>query len=169
MHMAPTTCPYARDAWAGALCRIYVRDNLDNLTHSKTTDPITDGEVGIYVCTDPAALSFDDFTRWLEDQNRNHFGVWLTGIHPDDPDIARIPGHDLLTDLIVVKMLALPPLAKAALRLSNDGFYADRTPLQLRPIVERGAVAAAWERALAHNYVAADDEAIQSYYDDRKH
>lgn len=169
MFLAPTSCPYARDAWSGSLCRIYVREDFDGLTHTKATDPITDGEVGLYVVTNPMAMSFEQFTAFLAEQNRNHFGVWLVGLHPDDPHIERVPGHDQLHGLILIKMMALPPLAKAASRLAADGFYAKLTPADLRPIVERGALARAWQLALAHDYARHDDLAIQSFYDNTAH
>lgn len=168
MHVAPSTCPYAREAWSASMTRIYVRSSFEDLPSIKTTDPVGPGEVALYVCTDLAALSFEEFSAWIADQNRHHFGVWLTGIHPEDPGIARIPGHEHLHGLVIVKMLPLPVIAKAASRLSADGFYST-DPAALRPIIERGAANEAWSRVLATGYDDLNDLAVQTLYDERTH
>lgn len=167
MHLAPQTCPYAREAWATSNVRLYVRDTLEDLTVNKATDPVTAHEVGIYVWTAPDSMSYDDFLAWLKAQNQNHFGIWLTAIHPSDPNLARIPGHEELAGVCLIKMLTLPTVAKAAAQLAPGGFYVNARTEQRRAVVERGAIAEAWQRALASGFDPNDDDAIQAFYDER--
>jgi len=80
-------CPFAKRAWQSQRVMIHVSSDIQAVNELKAFHPPTEDLVHIVAWTDWNNMSVTDFDAWINEHNKNHFGVWIAGIHPEHPTL----------------------------------------------------------------------------------
>ena len=121
-------CPFARKAWMEDNVVIHVTDHLAPVIIIKSHELLpTDETVHVVAWTGWEDLTRQEFEAWLDEQNKNHFGIWLMGFHPDDETnpVINHEGFEERVDvsyaMIFIQRLSL--LYKSSQKLSMLNYY----------------------------------------------
>jgi len=135
-------CPYARQALMAGRVIFHTSDDLTAAIDIKAIgDP--DKFTHVFIWTDPAQMSPDEMTDWIADQNKNHFGCWLIGMHPDHPDAELSVWQSLnMDDWGILLVQSLADLDNAHSILLGTQYY--RGVDDITDLVERKVMANAW-------------------------
>lgn len=122
-------CPYARMAWMKNCVMIHVTPEIETVAEIKAFHPPTDELLHIVAWTNFDEMTADEFDEWIEDQNKNHFGVWIMGFHPDSPEDPLTPefsgnGAD---DYALLLVQSYSHLIEASENLRDTAYY-DKFP-----------------------------------------
>jgi hypothetical protein len=122
-------CPYARMAWMKNCVMIHVTPEIETVAEIKAFHPPTDELLHIVAWTNFDEMTADEFDEWIGQQNRNHFGVWIMGFHPDSPEDPLTPefsgnGAD---DYALLLVQSYSHLIEASENLRDTAYY-DKFP-----------------------------------------
>jgi len=122
-------CPYARMAWMKNCVMIHVTPEIETVAEIKAFHPPTDELLHIVAWTNFDEMTAEEFDEWIEDQNKNHFGVWIMGFHPDSPEDPLTPefsgnGAD---DYALLLVQSYSHLIEASENLRDTAYY-DKFP-----------------------------------------
>ncbi len=173
-HLASDTgnsgCPYSKSIVERGGFSVLVGQTVpDELPRLKAIDPPIPPGALLGIWTNPTPGSYAPTMAFVAEQNRNHMGTWLTAFHPDDPDIERIPGSDILTvnRICVFKLAPLSGYASLPPQLVEGGRYANMPPRPLADVKARSAALSGFRRAYAHGFCDHDEIAIHAHYHKR--
>ena len=122
-------CPYARQAWMNENVMIHVSQHLDSVLEIKACFPPTDELMHVIAFTDWESITPEEFNAWLDEQNKQHFGVWLMGFHPEAEEDPLTPEYEGLgaDDYAIIVMQSLDHLVLASEQLRKTAYY-DKFP-----------------------------------------
>lgn len=163
-HGGHAPCPFARMAWLKENVMVHVTPDLDSIVELKALYPPTSDTMHIIAWTNYDELTADEFGDWLGDQNRDHFGVWMTGFHPEAEDDETIPEYSGLgvDDYAIILMQSYEHLVSSSRRLLRTAYYRRYSPEDLKHIKRRQEKFDAWnEKVNAKAYEHGEEEALQ--------
>ena len=139
-------CPFARAAWARDSVAVHVLWDLEMVTMLKSSiNPSSDF---VHVC---AWLGYEDmsseqFDAWVEEQNKNHFGVWIMGFHPDAEVNPIAPEFEGIVDeeYAIILVQSLEHLVKASNKLKETKYYNSFNKKDLDYVNKRKEIYNAW-------------------------
>lgn len=153
-------CPYARVALSSGNVMFHVSDDITSAIDIKSAASDY-GEIDhILIWTNPSAMTPEEMIDWLREQNRNHFGIWLMGMHPDHEAAEQSVWESLNMDdfaIILVQQLLQLDTAHRAL-LKTPYYYGVE---EIGDLVERRMCANDWyekERKEIRSQKEEDDE-----------
>ncbi len=139
-------CPFARAAWARDNVAIHVLWDLEMVTVLKSD--INPSSHFVHVC---AWLGYEDmsseqFDAWVEEQNKNHFGVWIMGFHPDAEVNPIAPEFEGIVDeeYAIILVQSLEHLVKASNKLKETKYYSSFGKKDLDFVNKRKEIYDAW-------------------------
>lgn len=139
-------CPYAAKTWQNRQYAIHFVDELSTVVELKAVLNELDLITHIVVWLKPESKTVEEFDTWLSDQNKNHFGIWLMGFHPDAEDNEMTDAFDGLVEddygLILVQSLGHLATASDILRRTN--YYNNFPPDYMEAISDRQDAFDAW-------------------------
>lgn len=143
-------CPFARKAWFAERVMIHVCADLDAVVEIKALYPPTDHMTHVVAVTGWDEYSVEEFDAWVNDQNANHFGVWIMGFHPEADEDENVPefegnGAD---DYAVLIVQSLTHIADASDQIRNTGYYDGYSVSDMQMINEREEQAHAWKKQI---------------------
>lgn len=135
-------CPFARRALFSNRIIFHMSKDHTVAVDIKSVGDL-EGFTHILIWTDPKSLTAKEFTDWMDEQNKNHFGNWLMGIHPDAP-AAKLPVWKSLNmdDWSIILVQSLSELDTASSVLLNTNYYHGIADAE--DIIERRSEAHAW-------------------------
>ena len=158
-------CPFAHSEWRAGNVIVNVTDDLDAVIEVKAHFPPTHEQTHIFAWLNYQDLTPDQFSDWLDEQNRQHFGVWLMGFHPDAPEDPNIPALELpddwpeSDDYAVILMQSLSRIVAASDTLLGTGYYANYDADDMKIITQRKESDNAWQEKVDEAVYHAQDEA----------
>jgi len=163
-HGGLAPCPFARNAWLKENVMIHVTQDIEDIIELKALYPPTSDNMHIVAWTDYNELSVEEFGEWLHFQNIDHFGVWMTGFHPNAEGDETIPEYNGLgaDDYAIILMQSYEHLVSSSRRLLRTPYYRRYSPEDLKHISERQEKFDAWnEKVNAKAYEQGEEEALQ--------
>ena len=163
-HGGLPPCPFARQAWMQENIMVHVTPELEAVIEMKALYPPTSDTMHILAWTEAQELTTEQFYLWIDLQNRNHFGVWLTGFHPDAEEDENIPEYKGLgaDDYAIILMQSYKHLVGASKRLLRTRYYRSYSPEDMTIIRNRMEKFDAWnEKVDAKAYEYTEEEALQ--------
>jgi len=139
-------CPFARTAWLKNNVVVYVTTELGDVVELKSVLPADEEQLHLFAWTDYQQITAVEFNQWIEDQNQNHFGVWLMGFHPDATENPLTPEFEGLIedDYAIVLVQSLSKLVDASETLKKTKYY-DKFPAEdMQYIHRRKEIQDAW-------------------------
>lgn len=156
-------CPFARQAWMRENVMVHVTPDLEAVIEMKALYPPTSDNMHIMAWTGASEMSPEEFYNWVDKQNVNHFGVWITGFHPDAEDDESIPEYNGIgaDDYAIILMQSYEHLVSASNRLFRTGYYRAYTREDMNLIKDRKEKFDAWnEKINAKAYEHSEEEAV---------
>ena len=103
----------------------HVTPDLEAVIEMKALYPPTSDNMHIMAWTGANEMSPEEFYNWVDKQNVNHFGVWITGFHPDAEDDESIPEYNGIgaDDYAIILVQSYEHLVSASNRLFRTGYY----------------------------------------------
>tara|TARA_R100000353_G_scaffold30573_3_gene25150 strand:- start:3933 stop:4529 length:597 start_codon:yes stop_codon:yes gene_type:complete len=140
-------CPYAQKTWQNNQFAIHFCDNLDVIVELKAILNPQDLVTHICVWLNPEETSVVQFDRWIEGQNKNHFGIWMMGFHPDADDNEMTDEFEGLVedDYGLILVQSLDHLVTASNILGRTKYYKQFPPDYLLDIQKRKEAHDAWK------------------------
>ena len=163
-HGGLAPCPFARMAWLKENVMIHVTQDIEAVIELKALYPPTSDTMHIVAWTGFGDMTTDQFAEWLNDQNQAHFGVWMTGFHPDAEEDETIPEYSGLgvDDYAIILMQSYEHLVSSSRRLLRTAYYRRYSPEDLSHINNRQEKFDAWnEKVNAKAYEHREEEALQ--------
>ena len=163
-HGGMPPCPFARQAWMRENVMIHVSQDLDAVLEMKALYPPTSEHMHIFAWTEANEMSPEAFYKWIDNQNDTHFGVWITGFHPDAEEDETIPQYKGLgaDDYAIILMQSYDHLVSASDRLLRTRYYRAYSLEDMRLIKKRKEKFDAWnEKINAKTYEHTEEEALQ--------
>lgn len=153
-------CPYARTAWAKNHVLMHVVFDLDPVIEIKAASSLTDPNVHVIAWLDYSQMTAQEFNNWIEDQNKNHFGVWLMGFHPDSEENTMMPEFDGIVedDYGLILVQSLEYLVKASNDLRKTRYYNDFSPEDMAYINNRKDIYDAWNEKIGSQKTSFSNE-----------
>lgn len=150
-------CPFARQAWLNESVMVHVSPNLDSIIEIKAVFPPTDNLLHVFAITDTENFTPEDLVDWIDEQNDQHFGVWIMGFHPDSAEDPLTPEYEGLgaDDYAIVLVQSLSHLVEASEQLRKSNYYDNFPPEDMAYINHRKEIYDAWNEkvdAKAFNY-----------------
>ena len=144
-------CPFAREAWAKNNVLMHLVFNLDPVIELKAISDPTDKLVHVVAWLDYEQMTPDEFNNWLEDQNKNHFGIWLMGFHPDSEENEMTPPFEGVVedDYALILVQSLEHLVKASNKLRKTGYYKSFSKEDMKYIDNRRSIFNAWNEKIS--------------------
>jgi hypothetical protein len=139
-------CPFARAAWAQHNVMLHVLYDLDTIIDIKTNINPAFPTVHICAWVDYDEMTADEFQAWVDDQNENHFGIWIMGFHPESQENTMTPEFEGLVedDYALILVQSLHHLVEASEKLRRTNYYSSFTPDDMAYINHRREVYHAW-------------------------
>lgn len=157
-------CPYARQAWLRNVVMIHVTPDIDAVLEVKAFHPPTDDLIHLMAWTEYDEMTPAEFDSWIEEQNKNHFGVWIMGFHPDSPEDPLTPEFEGLgaDDYAIILVQSYTHLIEASERLRHTQYYANFPDADIKYIEQRKETYDAWnEKVDAKAQASREEEALQ--------
>lgn len=141
-------CPFARNAWFNESVMIHVTPSVDAVVEIKAVYPPTDDLMHIFAIVDYDEQSAEEFNAWIDEQNDQHFGVWLIGSHPDDETNELIGDYEstVADDYAIVIVQSLTHLVEASEQLRKTGYYSNHSPDDIEYLRKRKEIYDAWKK-----------------------
>ena len=152
-HGGMPPCPFARQAWMRENVMIHVSQDLDAVLEMKALYPPTSEHMHIFA-----------WTEANDNQIDIHFGVWISGFHPDAEEDETIPQYKGLgaDDYAIILMQSYDHLVSASDRLLRTRYYRAYSLEDMRLIKKRKEKFDAWnEKINAKTYEHTEEEALQ--------
>jgi hypothetical protein len=167
-HGGLPPCPFARRAWLHDNVMVHVTQDLGAVSEIKALYPPTSQTMHIVAWTEYEAMSVKEFDDWIEDQNKNHFGVWIMGFHPDAEEDETISEYEGLgaDDYAILLVQSYEHLVTASDRLLRSLYYRRYSLDDMNHIHDRKEKFNAWnEKVNAKAY----EQAEEFYTEERLH
>ncbi len=158
-------CPFAARAWAENSVMIHVTPDLEAVTEIKAYFPPTEDLVHLFAWTDYQDMTSTEFDAWVESQNKQHFGVWVMGFHPDSPQDPLTPEFNGLIedDYAIVLVQSLKHLVRASDALRKTAYYSKFPASDMEYVNRRKEISDAWYEKVDEKTCDAEEErALQS-------
>jgi len=152
-------CPFAGAAWAHGLVNVHITPELGDVAGIKSVMDAHDPEVNVILWTGWEDVTPDEFNQWVDDQNKNHFGIWVMGFHPDAATNEAVATFDGLIedDYGVILVQSLAHLVRASDRLRRAGYYQSFDQEDMKYINGRRETYHAWHEKVAKKMLQTDD------------
>ena len=144
-------CPFAREAWARSNVLMHVVYELDPVVEIKAASNPLDPLVHIMAWVEYDKMTPDEFNAGLDEQNTNHFGIWLMGFHPDSEDNTMTPEFEGIVedDYALILVQSLDHLVRASNKLRKTGYYQAFSQDDMKYIDNRRDVYNAWNEKVS--------------------
>ena len=153
-------CPFARKAWMDGHVVVHVTDHLAPVINIKSHELLpTDETVHVVAWTGWEDLTQQEVEAWLDEQNKNHFGIWLMGFHPDAEHNPNIPEFDGLVedDYALILVQSLSKLVQASDKLRKTSYYEKFKIEDIKYINNRKEVCNAWNEKVNEEAYAQEE------------
>ena len=147
-------CPFARAAWLKNNVVVHVTSDIGDVIEVKSVIPKNHEQLHLFAWTDYDQMTAEEFNCWLEEQNQNHFGVWLMGFHPNATENPLTPEFEGLIedDYAIILVQSLNKLVEASETLKKTRYYEKFPAEDMQYINRRKEVYDAWnEKACQEN------------------
>lgn len=147
-------CPFARAAWLKNNVVVHVTSEIDDVIDVKSVIPKDHEQLHLFAWTDYQQMTAEEFNQWIEDQNQNHFGVWLMGFHPNATENPLTPEFEGLVedDYAIILVQSLNKLVEASETLKKTKYYEKFPAQDMQYINRRKEIRDAWnEKASQEN------------------
>ena len=150
-------CPFARRALLSNRVIFHMSKDHTVAVDIKSVGDL-EGFTHVLIWTSPSSLSPRKFQSWLNEQNKNHFGNWLMGMHPKDP-LAKLPVWKSLNmdDWGIVLVQSLSELDMASSVLMKSNYY--HGIVDAADLIDRRIAANAWNEK-GFKEKASDEEEV---------
>tara|TARA_R110001592_G_scaffold278083_1_gene545346 strand:+ start:423 stop:971 length:549 start_codon:yes stop_codon:yes gene_type:complete len=140
-------CPFARKAWLDKHVQVHVVKNLDQIIYIKNRLSPQDETVHVVAWTNWQATTKEQFEDWLDRKNKNHFGIWLMGFHPEAEDLEEISEFEGIVedDYALILVQSLDHLVEASNKLMRTKYYDTSCKEDMNYINQRKEVHHAWK------------------------
>lgn len=158
-------CPYAKQAWLDSNIMIHVTSELTDVSEIKATFPPTDHLTHVIAWTGWDEMSADEFQQWINIQNKNHFGTWIVGFHPEADEDENAPEFEGTCgdDYAVILVQSYAYLVGASRALLRTKYYENYSPDDMKIITDRQEQFDAWNQKVnAKAFEASEERAIQA-------
>lgn len=146
-HGGMSACPFARPHCVNTGLSISVGPTLTTAARNKAFD--APDPVALHLLTAPISLAA--FRRWIAIQNGNHMHHWITGWHPDDPDLPAVLDWLRIEGFSLLKIIRLDAAEAAHRHLAGTAYY--HRPSALRDATARSRAYNAHQHHRACGYV----------------
>lgn len=160
-------CPFARKAWFNESVMIHVTSSLDAVIDMKACFPPTEDLLHVFAYLDHDSMSVEEFDAWIDEQNEQHFGVWIMGFHPDSAEDPMTPEYEGLgaDDYAVLLVQSFSHLVEASEKLKGTGYYDNFDEADIAYIERRKEIYDAWnEKVDAKAYSEKEACFLAEYY-----
>ena len=157
-------CPYARQAWLRNVVMIHVTPDIDTIAEIKAFHPPTDDLLHVVAWTNYDDMTPAQFDAWVDAQNKNHFGVWIMGFHPESDEDPLTPEFEGLgaDDYAIILVQSYTHLIEASERLRTTQYYANFPDEDIEYLTKRKETYDAWnEKVDAKAQASREEEALQ--------
>lgn len=164
--MAP--CPFARRAWNRDHVMVHVTQDLEAVAEIKALFPPTSDIMHVVAWTGFEDMTVEEFDAWINNQNENHFGVWVIGFHPEAEEDEAISEYEGLgaDDYAILLVQSYEHLVAASDRLLRSPYYQRYSPDDMKQIQYRKEKFNAWnEKVNAKAY----EQTEEHYTEERLH
>ena len=147
-------CPFARTAWLKNNVVVHVTSELADVVDIKSAIHKDHEQLHLFAWTDYWQMTDGEFNYWIEEQNQNHFGVWLMGFHPNATENPLTPEFEGLIedDYAIVLVQSLNKLVEASETLRKTKYYEKFPSTDMQYIHKRKEIYDAWnEKASQEN------------------
>ena len=158
-------CPYAKQAWLRETVMIHVIPDLDSVTEVKAYHPPTDDLIHVMALPDYESIPPDVFDAWIEKQNKNHFGTWVMGFHPNSPENPLTEPFEgtIEDDYAIIVVQSYKQLVEASDTLDGTEYYSRFPQSDLDYVAKRKETYDAWnEKVDAEIQTHFEETALQS-------
>jgi len=136
-------CPYARVALSSGNVMFHVSDDLEAAVDIKSNASDYGQIHHVLIWTNPSAMTPKQMMKWMRDQNKNHFGIWIMGMHPHHPNAHFSVWETLdMDDFALILVQQLPELDMAFNALLKTPYYYGVE--EIGDLVERRMCSNAW-------------------------
>ena len=141
-------CPFARKAWLSESVMIHVTMSLDAVVDMKACFPPTEDLLHVFAYLDYESMTPEEFNAWIDEQNEQHFGVWLMGFHPDSAEDPLTAEYEGLCDenYAIIIMQSLDHIVLASESLRKTGYYSNFPEEDMEYINARRDVFDKWDK-----------------------
>jgi hypothetical protein len=143
---------------------IHVTPDIDTIAEIKAFHPPTDDLLHVVAWTDYDDMTPAQFDAWVDAQNKNHFGVWIMGFHPDSDEDPLTPEFEGLgaDDYAIILVQSYTHLIEASERLRTTQYYANFPDEDIEYLTKRKETYDAWnEKVDAKAQASREEEALQ--------
>ncbi len=147
-------CPFARMAWLKNNVIVHVTCELGDVIDVKSVMEANDEKLHLFAWVNYWEMTSNEFNYWIEEQNQNHFGVWLMGFHPNATENPQIPEFQGIVedDYAIILVQSLKELVGASNILRKTKYYEKHPSEDMQYINRRKEVYDAWnEKACQEN------------------
>ena len=133
-------CPYAKRAWTQNKVRMHITSNIDQCIRIKNDCP-DDDSVDVVAWVDYEKMSAEQFDDWLDEQNKEHRGIWVIGFHPDHPKDGALEEYEGngAPEYALILIQSLRHLSESSEKIYNKGYYAKYSQPDINHIKQRNA------------------------------
>lgn len=161
-------CPFARRAWNRDHVMVHVTQELGAVAEIKALYPPNSEIMHVVAWTGFEDMTVEEFDAWINNQNENHFGVWVIGFHPDAEEDEAISEYEGLgaDDYAILLVQSYEHLVAASDRLLRSPYYQRYSPDDMKHIQYRKEKFNAWnEKVNAKAYKQTEEH----YTEERLH
>lgn len=147
-------CPFARTAWLKNNVIVHVTYELDDVIDIKSVLSGSEEKLHLFAWVNYDEMTAAQFDEWIEEQNQNHFGVWLMGFHPNATENPLTPAFEGLIedDYAIILVQSLNELVEASESLKKTDYYQKFPATDMQYINRRKEIRDAWnEKASQEN------------------
>lgn len=145
-------CPYARVALSSGQVLFHTSDDITSAIDIKSAASDYGELHHVLIWTDPFSMSPDEMIQWMREQNKNHFGIWMMGMHPDHPDAELSVWESLgMDDWGIILVQQLHELDMAHRVLLKTQYYTGVE--EVGDLVERRMCSDAWNEKASKEIV----------------
>lgn len=156
-------CPFARKAWTQGHVMVHVTQDIQTVVELKATFPPTSELIHVVAWTGWDEMSPEEFSDWIDHQNRNHFNIWIMGFHPETEADERLPEFDGngADDYALLLVQSYRHLVAGSDMLRKTRYYENYTPDDLKVLQARQENFYAWDKKVdAKAFAAAEEQAL---------
>lgn len=163
-HGGLPACPFAKQEWESEQVLIHVTSDLDAVVDVKAHYPPTAGHTHIFAWMAWDEMTAEEFNNWLDEQNKDHFGVWMMGFHPEAPEDETIPELKLpedwpeTDDYALILMQSLSRVVAASEKLLGTSYYESYDDEDIKLIYNRRESCNAWKEKVDEGLYRKEEE-----------
>lgn len=147
---------------------VHVTQDLEAVAEIKALFPPTSDIMHVVAWTGFEDMTVEEFDAWINNQNENHFGVWVIGFHPEAEEDEAISEYEGLgaDDYAILLVQSYEHLVAASDRLLRSPYYQRYSPDDMKQIQYRKEKFNAWnEKVNAKAY----EQTEEHYTEERLH